>query len=1590
MACVYTFEGKTYDSELELDNFLIEKYPFWKQYGDEVFSSNPIQLNVKSKLDKLKEESQKHWDAYLQMSRNKEFSFDEDGEYDFIKLPYLGTTRYLSNKEVEGQHLFPKFIDKEYWDRKTAQWKRGEFNKTDQELFGYKEHDTPLSDQKCEENKNFIINKWKNQALSGTAVHNVLQLYFTLAKENGESKYVFEFTDPKQYILDNLEAENVPFVQDKIDSIMSYAKRLHDKLKHDLQDDNLTFIPEYLVYSEIQDDKVEKVLGLVDLLIIDSKGRTHILDYKTSTKDYSDFHDTKTLAYKYQMATYQRMLEHNGINMYSSRLMVAPIKLDNFRLSGDTYMFDGVSSNIIYDDITTQQMDTIYDKIDTFLPPKININITGQDMITQTETIMAKWFPDFPRDREITIESTKEYLEKTKRLTKNNEGKYVFKQRDSNKEIVSEDAVDFVTKVTEYLKTLGPRRIQLAGQIKSKIEEAINTKNPDITWPTSWKSEDGESVSWMKDAISPYCNGEWKVVDNPELETAYGIITIVNEHTRVVNFLRISNRWLHYNYREHLEGQAKRKLGLTAQFETDAQANSKARSLMAESASGNIEIMEMMAALNMTNGFDGYKIGSLAVVNPYDNQMVKLSNTEAVYCFSQLNQFAPMPFNKFQSKEIQMLTPFEEAQTLFAEIMNSHDVSYQSNDIFKVLNGCTSILDEVADSTVQDRIEALQKLLAKLESIKSKEHEFNTVYKQFGQLQQDHIRLANSITLAIAQLKGINFRQQLRDHGKWYQSILIHQKGLQGSYIDNPGNLTSETLNLITKLITEAYQNTRDDIMREKATLDKLIEAVKEESNFNYIVENLGANQVDLYKDMYEERDGDLFFKHPNEVVGPAKQALLEYALKRINQDRYGDDAETLLKNDDPRYYRVPLARGSKDSAVSTRGLLKGLREKLKEYSPKAVYARQQQKLEGLDFDDTRDDDKYFVFKMTNMFDAGNESIGSLDKRLNLIQKVGIHNLERNLETLLLKHVFAYSQQRNIDTVFPLIKASAIHLQQQGAMTNKYFKEDLDFIQDYIWNKVLNKSIVPPNLRGAHKFLSYLKQAASKFSLAFAPVQFPYQALQGLWQDISLMIRKPDGSNAFTFSNFKRSLKIAYSDLFNFSGNPTLCSRLNELYALNDMDMNNYIDRITKNRKGVYNFDNMLYKFSARPDYYNRLTIFLSQMQGDGCLEAHSMVDGQLVYDWTKDKRFEAFANKRVNDLEYNKQRALYYAVAQQFVNEHAKNPDGSEFVLDMNNPKPLPRAYTNKQAESMKSVSDNIYGYYSHEKKSLIMSTMLGSMWLQFKTFWSGKKNQYLQAGGVRLQGRWQEVIEKNQAGEDVHWYYQLDKNGQVDYELPPIPDKKPNENYQGFLADTPEKQQVPVVQWKGQWQEGILVSVAQTFKGRHTLTNFKELWNNSDLDLQTAYRSNIKQLGYDLLMFFVVGSILGAWLGDWLKDLEKENKKSTDFMDGVKVAAAKIAVMSVNNSFMDLNMFKSIGSPIGTWTPFALEWGGRTVKRFYNAAMGEQDWYDTVVKQFAVTSQLKPIFDVMKPEQFRTKAEGGTWESATAKRNRERRENG
>lgn len=1592
MACRYFYNGHGFNSEIELDDFLLANGKLVSKLGDIVFSQTAAQNQVASMLQDIERGSRDLQAKYREWRHSEKMHYNENGEELFEDPPYIGVNRFLSGlKNSDGQLLFPEFREEAYWAKKTAEWREGTFKEDELAIFGVEQGVQITDRDQLKTMRETIENKWKTQAKTGTAIHSVLQVFFT---RDRQGNYTFNMPEAnlRDYIVSQISAENMRYLTPKaIDDAIKYAKELKQHLERSLGNgevDSLSFYPEFMVSqqaSDIETGDPRTLFGIIDLLVVDKTGHVHIVDYKTSIHDYQDFSMAKNLSYSYQMATYQRMLEVYGLNVNGGRMLVAPIKIDNFRPDGDTYTYDGITytSPATFID-TSLNTDKMWDNIDQFMPAPYSVSVSSEHLEQSVTDIMSKWFPSYSSTR-LVIEE--EVIEELKKLSDNGKiepdenGIYSYKPFGTNERpITAQTEADFIKKVTQYKQSLPSKRRRRTQVIKNALKEGIRLETANVNFPTGGRAGSDGSPTWLQDTLRKYCNSSWEVIDNETIES-YGLIMLQNVNTGQVDFIRISHKTLDRNYRKGLKSDDafKNRNGLTGTYESDITQQSKSvsltkiggvtqsvqGSLMAEAVNGNIEIMETMLIINQLTGLQGKVVGNIQVINPDMANGMQLSNEQAYYCFRELNKHDAVDVNKFETGEIKLASKYELAAGMFKDIMTSGETHEWKDDFanFRNFSSSKSLLDQYIDGSSDEKIEALQKLLGYLQKEENKMREnLGATYTNQMELQQKHVALYNAILVAIAQLKGVNFRQQIQDHDKWLESIFIYKHGVSGSYLDNPGNLSSDTLNLVTKLVTEAYQNTRDDMQRKRAKVQKLVQNLKKSKGFGSIYESTIGNQVSLYSNLYEETpEGDLLFKNPKNVADPAEREFLEYALQEINNARHRDktqeEIEEMKNSGDPRYYRVPLALGGSDSVASVSGMMEMLKAKLSYLNPKTAFERARKKVEGIyEAEESTDlqQKTSLLYQMTNMFDRGEENPGD---RIAKIKEEGIQNFERNLETLLLKHMFAFSVKDNVDSVFPMIKAAMVHITMEGAIRNTKFSSDIQYLDEYIRNKILNQSIVDPKRQGVVNWLNKIKSAASKFTLAFAPVQMMYQPLQGLWQDISLMIRKPDGKQSFTFQNFTKATKLVYGDLF--TNKPTICSKLNELYGINDMDMNTYVDRISSAKKGLWNFENMMFKFASRPDFYNRMTIFTSQMMGDGCLDAHRLSDdGELIYDWKLDKRFDAFANKRTSDPKYNEQRALYYATAKQFAIEHARNADGSEFKLDMSNPMPLPRAYTNKEAESMKSLSDDIYGYYSHEKKSMIMSTMIGSMWLQFKTYWSGKKNQYLAPGGVRLRGNWKHYEENGEK-----YYYQVDENGNILYDEPP----------------TTTETVAPVLQWEGQWQEGIILTLADICRTpwnlKSIIDNGKAKWNESDDKLRLAYRSNMKQLGYDLMMFAIIGSLLGALLGDWLDELKDENKQNRDFTTGLGIAAANIAVMSVKNSFLDLNFFDSIGNPVGQWTPFAFEWGGRIMKNWYNVAVGDEDFWDGVVKSSGGLKQIKPALDAIKPDMFRTEREGGTF---------------
>ena len=139
------------------------------------------------------------------------------------------------------------------------------------------------------------------------------------------------------------------------------------------------------------------------------------------------------------------------------------------------------------------------------------------------------------------------------------------------------------------------------------------------------------------------------------------------------------------------------------------------------------------------------------------------------------------------------------------------------------------------------------------------------------------------------------------------------------------------------------------------------------------------------------------------------------------------------------------------------------------------------------------------------------------------------------------------------------------------------------------------------------------------------------------------------------------------------------------------------------------------------------------------------------------------------------------------------------------------------------------------------------------------------------------------------------------------------------------------------------------------------QELWYSEDANLRNAYRSNVKQLGYDLMMFLIVGNILAMILGSAYDD-EKKNSSETDMGDALKLSAMNIAIKSVRNSILDFNFINSIGDPAINWTPFAFEYFGNQATNVWDTVMGDQNIWTGIGRSNALFTQFKPVFHTLK----------------------------
>lgn len=1635
MNCTFTYKnGRVFKSELDLDEFLINSGRYFDSITDETFQFTTIQHEYGTKFQNViiptSLSVKRNCDEIALENPDIEI-FQEYGPF-FPKgtIPVTGALKEY--RGADGKRLFPEFKLEEYWSRKVVEdWKRPDYwvganaKATQAEIaavFGNdidinKDFKMPTKDM-IDKGKAIIETQWAMQGFIGTGIHRLYKAFWD-AKPNKSNK---EFIKQKMKDALNwdlaIDKPNLPEMHKRFigvkyyeiinDDMVEQAYNTCTQMKEALEKEFNIKEGEELYYmtevpmvsnfrSDLNSEESTNLLGSLDLVIIDPKGNIHVIDYKTSPKPYSEYDDAKKLTFNYQLATYRRMIEQRGFNLTGeSGVYVIPVQFTDFKVNHvddpvkdalKIVNFSGIKLNsVILENLPITEDSRIQQNIDQFLPKTSDKPIAEGELLENVDSFIKSKFPTYSEYKKQTDEQLIKSLKNHEFDKPTKKGTY---HAWYNGQIVEEKTFPELVETIKQMNmsvtgaTFTEKRTQKIKSILKQAQDPNNEKEID--------SKDLGNSKVVTELLDRYSTEDYVILDNyKESLERLGIILVQNIHSKRIDVIVCDTNSRYFDDQIILNGK---NTVITGSFESDIVAKNKPNQQVLESTYGNIKLMQTMAALNsIPQVFQGenFILGEVTIFNQTHNQGITTSNEQLLYNFKELckldkenpvqNNFAlPKDVKKGQITAADYLSLVKHRAV---EIMTSGLSGYRRwGDLKTSLN-----FSDVADGNKVAMRERLIKLSKQIGETFGIEHNTKSANLENPRVAEAY-RLLAQINLAIAELDGVKLKQQLRDHHKYLNQHGVAgfiTKGWSANMLDNPGMLDSDTLNSVGKQLNVAYQNVRDEMQHITKKLFELDQQLKERHNMSYLSSRTVGNEASLYMNMYDRDaenmdDPEILFKNPftDNSLDDVEREYLKYALLKINSNRTGkvismDNLEALIESNPVKYLRVPLMKGSTSSRVAYKGIAFTMKDSFKRILPwtnefkravkeqfKDLLVDEDSILTSEEADETlkeraRKSQKYQdyeLWEMTSRFD--NYEVD--DIRANAIRENGLEYFERNLSVLTAEHCCSYVMKENINKVFPVLKACAYQLELQGTMVNNnngHFAQDLEYLHKFITAKVLNMSIEDPRWHGFSYLSGKVMGVASKLALAFNPRQL-YQAIDGIWKDISLVARKPDGTEAFSAKNFKDSFFWAYKELGRFGDSKSMIRVMNELYGINDMDMNSYAKKIRPNQYGMFNFDNLMFHFASRPDFYNRMTIFGAKMRADGCFEAH---DAHGNYDWTKDKRYEIFAKYAGKEdqvplalkVEFNKQKALYRTVAEQFLAENAKYEKDGELVtfdkVDLSKPLPLPRAYTVQEAESIKSLADLVYGYYSHEKKSLIQSTTAGALFMQMNTFWSSKKNQYMAPGGIRMVGKWVQYEENGVK------YYQDDE---------------------GNITDQPTD--TPFMVWQGQYQEGIIVTMAQILKEAkgdkwlnllnpvNIIRAQNKFYNAEDANMRVIYRNNILQFWIDLLAYL----LLGLWVTPALVSAANDHAKDVG-NDDFGTAVANMALLNMahmmQTSTEDFNALHSIFGRGVQWTPFAMQTLTNTTKRISSCISGNTDLYDTMVKLTAATRTRESVFDYIK----------------------------
>lgn len=484
-----------------------------------------------------------------------------------------------------------------------------------------------------------------------------------------------------------------------------------------------------------------------------------------------------------------------------------------------------------------------------------------------------------------------------------------------------------------------------------------------------------------------------------------------------------------------------------------------------------------------------------------------------------------------------------------------------------------------------------------------------------------------------------------------------------------------------------------------------------------------------------------------------------------------------------------------------------------------------------------------------------------------------VNEWEINLNKLVLDYAAADYKEVYFTKLLGTVDKQFATIRLMEIVTGQDLSAQTEALQHRIRVSIYNKSLVEPEDEDLIKVMSSIKGVSSLAKIAVRPALLVKEMILGRIRNTSAILAKQITNDSdISMKHLMDAAKVVFGGEFFRDDNKKLLGGksvgdfgfvelLNNIYTINDRDLNVIGESLAFDRHGVHNWGSrMLYLNTIAPDYFNRMIIFIAKMKADGTYDAHEVNDqGQLVYKMSADSRINEFWNNkdtnRENDKTWVDQKALYVRKMQQFASEGWKNPDGSPLNWGQNMDAqgrpiydPFPRAYTAQEQDSIKEQIGLIYGYYGHEERANVQKGWWWTMYTQFLTYLPSEIRKYLAPGNIESSVGKTVQLKDPVSGKKLYW--QEDPDTHMKRKVVAGTNGISEEGF-----DESGKALEPVLGWQSNPIEGLAISTAKTL-GQVCRRDWEGLKANPQ------QIRNTELFLFNLLFGFLIASIIAALL--------------------------------------------------------------------------------------------------------------------------------